>query len=105
MLFRSERLIERAVALAESNRIELDDLPAQVRGRYSEVLGPSIAVGDSFREWGSRYARLVYERCGHNKRLTCRRLGISYHTLTSYLSDPCRDRRSPALPAARGVRA
>jgi DNA-binding NtrC family response regulator len=90
-----ERLIERAVALAESSRIELDDLPPQVRGRYGEVLGPSLAAGDSLRAWGSRYVRLVYERCGYNKRLTCRRLGISYHTLTGYLRQPRPDHTSP----------
>jgi two-component system, NtrC family, response regulator HydG len=90
-----ERLIERAVALAESHRIELDDLPPQVRGRYGEVLGPAIAAGDSLRAWASRYARLTYERCGHNKRLTCRRLGISYHTLTAYLKYQGRNRTVP----------
>jgi hypothetical protein len=37
------------------------------------------------RAWGSRYARLVYERCDENKRRTCHELGISYHTLMSYL--------------------
>jgi transcriptional regulator with PAS, ATPase and Fis domain len=95
-----ERLIERAVALSESERIELDDLPAQVRGRYGEVLGPAIVAGDSLREWGSRYARLVYERCGHNKRLTCRRLGISYHTLAGYLRYPYRGRTAPTAVRA-----
>lgn len=80
-----ERLMERAVALAESDRIELDDLPPQVRGDYREVLGPSIAAGDSMRVWGSRYARIVFERCGRNKRRACRALDISYHTLQAYL--------------------
>ena len=37
------------------------------------------------RAWGSRYARLVLERCEGNKRRTCEVLGISYHTLQSYL--------------------
>ena len=37
------------------------------------------------RAWGSRYARLVFERCGRNKRRTCRQLDISYHTLQAYL--------------------
>jgi hypothetical protein len=37
------------------------------------------------RAWGSRYARLVLERCAGNKRLTCRVLDISYHTLQAYL--------------------
>jgi transcriptional regulator with AAA-type ATPase domain len=37
------------------------------------------------RAWASRYARLVLERCGGNKRRACRELGISYHTLQAYL--------------------
>jgi transcriptional regulator with PAS, ATPase and Fis domain len=86
-----ERLMERAVALSESHRIELDDLPAQVRGRYGEVLGPSIARLDSMRAWAGRYARLVFERCGRNNRVACRKLGISYHTLRRYLSDAALD--------------
>jgi DNA-binding NtrC family response regulator len=85
-----ERLMERAVALTESDRIELDDLPARVRGEYGQVLGPSLAKGESMRAWGSRYARLVFERCGRNKRQTCRVLNISYHTLAAYLRYPDR---------------
>ena len=80
-----QRFIERAVALTDSDYIELDDLPPQFRGDYALVLGPSIAAGDSMRSWGSRYARLVYERCGRNKRRACRHLDISYHTLEAYL--------------------
>ena len=85
-----ERFIERAVALVDSNHIELDDLPPQFRGDYVEVLGPSMAAGESMRAWGSRYARLVFERCGRNKRRACRHLDISYHTLEAYLSYPGR---------------
>jgi DNA-binding NtrC family response regulator len=80
-----ERLIERAVALVASDRIELEDLPPQVCGRYGEVLGPSMTAGESMRAWGSRYARLVFERCGRNKRAASRLLDISYHTLEAYL--------------------
>jgi DNA-binding NtrC family response regulator len=80
-----ERLIERAVALVTGHRIELSDLPPQVCGRYGEVLGPSLAANDSMRAWGSRYARLMFERCGRNKRAASRVLGISYHTLEAYL--------------------
>ena len=80
-----ERLIESAVALTESDSIELDDLPARVRGEYAEVLGQSMAEGHSMRAWGSRYARLIFERCGRNKRRACRLLDISYHTLQAYL--------------------
>jgi DNA-binding NtrC family response regulator len=80
-----ERFIERAVTLTDADYIELDDLPPQFRGDYAQVLGPSIDAGESMRAWGSRYARLVFERCGRNKRRTCRQLDISYHTLESYL--------------------
>ncbi len=80
-----ERLMEHAVALVETDRIELDDLPPQVRGEYAQVLAPSLSGDDTLRTWGSRYARLVFERCGRNKRRACRVLDISYHTLQSYL--------------------
>jgi transcriptional regulator with PAS, ATPase and Fis domain len=80
-----ERLIERAVALAQGEVIELDDLPASVRGEYADVLVPSLRGGDTMRAWGSRYARLVLDRCSGNKREASRVLGISYHTLNSYL--------------------
>ena len=80
-----ERMIERAVALASSPRIELDDLPLHVRGEYGEVLAPSVAAGHSMRAWASRYARIVFERCGRNKRQASRALDISYHTLDAYL--------------------
>jgi transcriptional regulator with PAS, ATPase and Fis domain len=80
-----ERLMEGTVALAGSDRIEIDDLPPTLRGHYAEILMPSVARGDSMRAWGSRYARLILERCDHNKRKTCKALGISYHTLQAYL--------------------
>jgi transcriptional regulator with PAS, ATPase and Fis domain len=80
-----ERLMERAVTLVPSTRIELEDLPPHVCGRYAEVLGPSLVASESMRAWGSRYARLVYERCGRNKRAAARYLDISYHTLEAYL--------------------
>jgi transcriptional regulator with PAS, ATPase and Fis domain len=80
-----ERVIERAVALAGSERLELDDLPAGVVSGYEEVLMPSVRDREGMRAWASRYARLVLERCGNNKRRACRELGISYHTLQAHL--------------------
>jgi transcriptional regulator with PAS, ATPase and Fis domain len=95
-----QRMIERAVALSEAGTIELDDLPPHARGDYTEALMPAIAAEDSMRAWGSRYARLVFERCGRNKRRACDRLGISYHTLQAYLRygarAPVTDSRTPA---------
>ncbi len=81
-----ERLIEGAVATADSRRIGLDDLPVALRGTYGEYLMPALQRDDTMRAWGSRYARLVVDRCGGNKRQACRKLGISYHTLQAYLS-------------------
>lgn len=80
-----ERLMERAVALAEGDAIELDDLPSNVRGEFADVLLPSLQRGDTLRAWGSRYVRLVLDRSGGNKREASRVLGISYHTLNAYL--------------------
>lgn len=82
-----QRVIERAVALAESESIGPDDLPARVRGEFTDVLWPSVSAGESLRAWSSRYVRLVFDRCGRNKRLACRVLNISYHTLTAYLRE------------------
>jgi DNA-binding NtrC family response regulator len=83
-----ERLIERALTLAGGNTIELDDLPPRVRGDHGAVLGPPLECNDTMRAWGSRYARLVLNRCGGNKRHACRVLDISYHTLQAYLRYP-----------------
>lgn len=80
-----ERLMERAIAMAGSELIELDDLPPAVRGDYTTAIMPSAERNDTMRAWGSRYAHLVVSRCNGNKRQTCRVLGISYHTLQAYL--------------------
>jgi two-component system, NtrC family, response regulator HydG len=99
-----ERLIERAVALSQSDVIELDDLPATVRGDHAAILGPSVERGDTMRAWGRRYARLVVDRCQGNKTKAARILGISYHTLQAYLRyDPeCRDELANGDPDANG---
>lgn len=81
-----ERMIEGAIATAESHQIGLDDLPVSLRGAYGEVLMPAVQSGDTMRAWGSRYARLVLERSNRNKRQACRVLGITYHTLNAYLA-------------------
>jgi len=91
-----ERLVERAVALTPSHQVELSDLPQRVCRRYGEVLGPPVAAGESMRAWGSRYAKLMFERCGRNKRATARVLGISYHTLEAYLRYGCNSGTSTA---------
>jgi DNA-binding NtrC family response regulator len=86
-----ERLMERAVTLAESDVLELDDLPPTVQGDYAAALGPSLRRNDTLRAWTSRYARLVLDRCHGNKREACRVLDISYHTLQAYLRFPAQE--------------
>ena len=96
-----ERMMERAVTMAESDVIDLDDLPASVRGGYSTALGPSLKRNDTLRIWACRYVRLIVERCGGNKRAASQALGISYHTLKAYLRspyyDPVSDESAPVL--------
>ena len=79
------RVVERAVALSMDGIIGLDDLPPTVTGDYVAYLQPSLVRDDTMRAWGSRYARMVLDRCDNNKRQACGILGISYHTLQSYL--------------------
>jgi DNA-binding NtrC family response regulator len=96
-----QRVVERALALTTDDVVDLQDLPAELSRDYVEVLQPSVARAESMRAWGSRYARLMLERCGHNKRRTCEVLGISYHTLQSYLRESPGDTgKRPAGPAA-----
>jgi DNA-binding NtrC family response regulator len=42
-------------------------------------------VGHTLREWACRYVRVVLQRCDGNKSKASRILGISTHTLTTYL--------------------
>jgi DNA-binding NtrC family response regulator len=91
-----ERVIEGAVTVSQFERVTLDDLPPSVRGDYLEVLQPSLARDDTMRAWGSRYARLVLERCGGNKRQASKLLDISYHTLQAYLRYQPGSRQRPA---------
>lgn len=95
-----ERMIEGAVATAESRQICVDDLPVSLRGDYADHLRPAYQRGDTMRAWGSRYARFVLEKHGGNKRKAAEALDISYHTLNAYLKyrplpSPARDLGTP----------
>ena len=95
-----ERVVERGVALAGGLMLELDDLPPALLGGYADALVPALQARSTMRAWASRYARLVLERCGNNKRKTCRELQISYHTLEAYLRS---DKRKPMRRRVRRV--
>ena len=45
-----ERMIERTVALAGRDRIELEDLPPRIRGDYGIIIGPSALANDTLRK-------------------------------------------------------
>ena len=98
-----QHAIDRAAALADGPEIELTDLSPAVRQDYADVLMPSMSRGDTMRAWGSRYARLVLDRCGQNKRRACEALDISYHTLQAYLRYEAA--RAPSLVAEGRVAA
>jgi len=90
-----QRVIERAVALADSDHLQLDDLPPGLVDEYAENLMPSFHRRHTLRQWAARYVRLVVNRCGNNKRRACRELQISYHTLNAYLRRPLEEAGSP----------
>jgi transcriptional regulator with PAS, ATPase and Fis domain len=95
------RVLERAVALAPSDRITTADLPASVLRDHRQMIRPSARHDDTLRGWSSRYVRAVLERCGGNKRRACALLDISYHTLQSHLTyDPARRRRRAGTSAS-----
>lgn len=96
-----QRLIERTVALAESDSIGLHDLPPPVGGGHLAALGPSLERDETMRTWARRYARIMLARRAGNKRQTALALGISYHTLQAYLREPLEEaHQSPESGAA-----
>jgi two-component system response regulator HydG len=70
-----QRVIESVIALARADDVTIDDLPPTLRGEYESILLPAAARDDTMRAWGSRYARLILQRCGDNKRRACEVLG------------------------------
>jgi len=80
------RVLERAIALAHSSDITLEDLPAQVACRRTGRDGAEDhGIDSTLRAWSSRYVRTVLQRCHGNKRRACDVLDISYHTLQAHL--------------------
>ena len=80
--------IERAVALASSDVIELEDLPAPLWRDLADIVLPSLERNETMRAWAARYARLMVARCGGRRSEAARTLGISYHTLKGHLKLP-----------------
>jgi transcriptional regulator with PAS, ATPase and Fis domain len=91
------RAVERAVALAPGPDVEPADLPNEIAAPFSA--SPEAEDG-SLRGWSRRYARLVLERCGGNKRRACDVLDISYHTLQSLLDSDGRGTQAAVASTA-----
>jgi len=79
------RVLERAIALSPGPVITMADLPSEISAEYRDLLREIPGRDNSLRAWSSRYARLVLDRCGGNKRRACDILDISYHTLKCHL--------------------
>jgi hypothetical protein len=56
------------------------------------------------RAWACHNPRLVFEKCGRNKRRACKTLNISYHTLEAYLRVAGTSGRGPGKRLRRWVR-
>ncbi|HYM24548.1 MAG TPA: sigma-54 dependent transcriptional regulator [Vicinamibacterales bacterium] len=93
-----ERVIERVVTMADSTVIEVGGLPDVIGGRHVESLGRSLGEQHTLRTWACRYVRLTLQKCEGNKSRTARVLGISTHTLNTYLRSPQDARAEPELP-------
>lgn len=97
-----ERVLERAVALATGPEIGLDDLPSDITQEYRDLTTDLGAEPDyTLRTWARRYARLMLDRCHGSRRDACAQLGISYHTLQTYLEPRSLRSRESATAEAR----
>ena len=79
------RVIERALALSPGPTMTAEDLPVEIHRPYEDFAPAGSERDQTLRGWCSRYARLVLDRCGGNKRRACDILDISYHTLQAHL--------------------
>ncbi len=93
-----ERAVEHALAYAQAAgalEIRPEHLAPDLGQPYRDMLYARDSLTQTSREdlsmrsMKKRYARFVYHQCARNKRKTCDMLGVSYHTLMSYLqNDP-----------------
>ena len=79
-----QNCIERAVALGESEEIDVEDLPEKVRlFRSNELFSPGadVATLTTLEEVERRYILLVLDAVGGNKTLAATKLGLDRKTL------------------------
>ncbi|MSP59089.1 MAG: sigma-54-dependent Fis family transcriptional regulator [Myxococcales bacterium] len=83
-----ENVIERAVALAETAELGVDDLPPQVRERRNgDVLAGALARNLTLAELEREYIARVLQAEGGNKTRAAQRLGLDRKTLYRKLEE------------------
>ncbi len=85
-----ENVVERAVALAESDLVEMEDLPAGVRERRAtaeDELGAAVARGLTLEELEREFIKRVLAAEGGNKTRAAQRLGLDRKTLYRKLEE------------------
>ena len=93
-----ENVVERAVALAETASVRLDDLPAAVRERRNaeqDPLARALARDLTLDELEREYIQRVLQAEGGNKTRAAQRLGLDrktlYRKLEEYAARPVLD--------------
>jgi DNA-binding NtrC family response regulator len=93
-----ENVIERAVALSESELIGPDELPAQVRERRTQdVLAGALARNLTLAELEREYIHRVLTAEGGNKTRAAQRLGLDRKTLYRKLEEYARVAGQPSV--------
>ncbi|HSI06662.1 MAG TPA: helix-turn-helix domain-containing protein, partial [Myxococcota bacterium] len=88
-----ENTIERAVVLAKSEVIGVDDLPENVRSavstaRRDDSKGMYVPFGTPLEDIERRLIKETLERCGGDKSTAARLLGIATRTIYRKLDEP-----------------
>jgi DNA-binding NtrC family response regulator len=96
-----ENAIERALALCDSDKVEVEDLPAQVKERRPpELFAGAVARGLTLAELEREYIERVLAAEGGNKTRAAQRLGLDRKTLYRKLEEYARGETPGSSPGA-----
>jgi DNA-binding NtrC family response regulator len=82
-----ENVIERAVALTQSESIQPEDLPLNIQGKKAQTTAPPMIKEATLAEIEKNYVLEVLELKDWNQKASCKTLGISKTTLWRRLKD------------------
>jgi DNA-binding NtrC family response regulator len=100
-----ENAVERAVALAETGTVRVDDLPLGLRERKTsdqDVLGMALARGLTLDDLEREYIQRVVQAEGNNKTRAAQRLGLDRKTLYRKLEEYAAEQGRPAASVPAG---